>query len=224
MPLNIILVECGLELIPKKIRNHPSVKRNFSKKLYASQLLDVALHHSAMRILNDFNKRGRPDILHICLLNALSSVLNKTGHLNLYFHTYKNRLFKLNPEIRISKNYNRFKGLMAKLLIDGMIKAEKEILIYELNKSIDRFISQSKSSKVYIMTEDGDFLKSYKELFNPNLDDDYVVIIGGFQKGKFSNSILNLSEEKISLSNYPLTAWVTVYKILTYYEIINNIS
>ncbi|MEJ2249259.1 MAG: hypothetical protein P8Y97_06310 [Candidatus Lokiarchaeota archaeon] len=134
MPLTLIITECGLELIPKKIRTHSAVKRNFSKKLYASQLLDTAIHHSAMTKLSDSNKRGRPDILHLCLLNALGSILNKTGNLELYFHTYKDRIFKLNPEIRISKNYNRFKGLMANLLIDGVIKADNKILINEINQ------------------------------------------------------------------------------------------
>ncbi|MEJ2278890.1 MAG: hypothetical protein P8Y70_14255 [Candidatus Lokiarchaeota archaeon] len=135
MPLTLIITECGLELIPKKIRTHSAVKRNFSKKLYASQLLDTAIHHSAMTKLSDSNKRGRPDILHLCLLNALGSILNKTGNLELYFHTYKDRIFKLNPEIRISKNYNRFKGLMANLLIDGVIKADNKILINEIKNS-----------------------------------------------------------------------------------------
>ena len=49
MPLTIILVECGIELIPKEIRNKPSVKNNFSRQIYASQLLDNALHHTAMK-------------------------------------------------------------------------------------------------------------------------------------------------------------------------------
>lgn len=223
MPLTLIIADCGLELIPKRIRNHPSVKRNFSKKLYASQLLDVALHHSAMKVLKHSNKRGRPDILHICLLNALSSVVNKKGYLNLYFHTYKDRLFKVDPTIRISKNYNRFKGLMAKLLIDGMIKAGEEILIYELNKSLKKFIEQSKNSKLYIMKTEGKALKDYKELFPQNLEKDHIIIVGGFQKGNFSNYVSKLPGRNISLSSHPLTSWVSVYKIITYYELMNGI-
>ena len=121
MPLIIILAECGLELIPKEIRQHSSVKRHLSHKNYSSQLLDNALHHSAMNNLSNKEKRGRPDIAHLCILNALGSSLNKSGSLELFFHTIRNRIYRINSEIRITRNYNRFKGLMAKLLIDNDI-------------------------------------------------------------------------------------------------------
>ena len=105
MPLIIILVECGLELIPKQIRNQPSVKRNLKVKKYYSLLLDTALHHSAMKNLKNHEKRGRPDITHICLLNALGSPLNKSGNLKIYVHTIHNRIFDINSEIRIATYY-----------------------------------------------------------------------------------------------------------------------
>ncbi|MFX1589174.1 MAG: 16S rRNA methyltransferase, partial [Promethearchaeota archaeon] len=100
MALTLIIAECGLELIPKEIRDHPSVKKNIRSKNYASHLLDNALHHSAIVKLKNFEKRGRPDILHNCLLNALGSPLNKNKQLKIYFHTVNNRVFELNPEIR----------------------------------------------------------------------------------------------------------------------------
>jgi len=87
MPLIIILVECGIELIPKEIRNHSAIRKNLLSHTYSSQILDTALHHSAMKNLRNSEKRGRPDITHLCLLNALGSILNKTGNLSLYIHT-----------------------------------------------------------------------------------------------------------------------------------------
>jgi len=223
MPLTLILADCGLELIPKKIRKHPAVKRNYSKRLYASQLLDNSIHSAAMQSLKNRSKRGRPDILHLCLLNALESVLNKTRNLEIYFHTYQNRIFNLNPQIRISKNYNRFKGLMAKLLIDGIIKSEDKILINELNQSIESIIQQINPDETYIMTEKGTIIEKYTDLFSSSISKKYLMIIGGFQKGSFSQDILNLSKKNISLSKYPLTAWVALYKTLVYYELINKI-
>ena len=62
MSLTIILVDCGLEIIPKQIRRNPSISRSISQKNYSSQLLDNALHNSAMKNLKNFEKRGRPDI------------------------------------------------------------------------------------------------------------------------------------------------------------------
>ncbi|MCP4762410.1 MAG: 16S rRNA methyltransferase, partial [archaeon] len=131
-PLTIILAECGLELIPKTIRKYSSVQRNLSSKNYSSQLLDNALHHSAMKDLKDFEKRGRPDILHACILNALGSPLNKSGKLNLYIHTTNDKIFKFNPEIRIARNFNRFKGLVAKLLMESEIIADGTPLITQI--------------------------------------------------------------------------------------------
>ena len=87
MPLTIILAECGLELIPKEIKKHPAIQRNLKIERPSSLLLDNALHHSAMSKLDNKSKRGRPDILHLCLLNALGSSLNKSSNLNLFFHT-----------------------------------------------------------------------------------------------------------------------------------------
>ena len=95
MSLTIILVDCGLEIIPKQIRHKPSISRSISPKNYSSQLLDNALHHSAMKNLKNFEKRGRPDITHLCLLNALGSPLNKHEKLKLYIHTIHNKIFKL---------------------------------------------------------------------------------------------------------------------------------
>ena len=58
MPLTIILVECGLELIPEEIKKHPAVQKNLRRANISSLLLDNALHHSAMVKLKDFGKRG----------------------------------------------------------------------------------------------------------------------------------------------------------------------
>ncbi|MBY9019038.1 MAG: 16S rRNA methyltransferase, partial [Candidatus Lokiarchaeota archaeon] len=81
MTLIIILVESGLEVIPKQIRAHPAVTKNLIKRNFSSQLLDTALHHAAMPKLTNHERRGRPDIAHSCILNALGSPANKSGHL-----------------------------------------------------------------------------------------------------------------------------------------------
>jgi len=223
MTLTIFLVECGLELIPKRIRSHPAVKRNLSMNNYYSQLLDNALHHSAMRDLKNHNKRGRPDIVHLCLLNALGSPLNKSGQLRILVHTVKNRLFEFNPKIRITKNFNRFKGLMAKLLIDDGIKTEKEFLIAPVNKSLKEKLSEFKDAEKIILSEHGNQIKSFKDLYQQGISKDYTLIIGGFQKATFSNRILDLSDNIISISKENLFAWIIVSRVITFYEIMSNI-
>ncbi len=51
-------------------------------------ILDRSYHHAAMKDIADSEKRGRPDIAHLCLLEALGSPLNKEGLLRTYVHTY----------------------------------------------------------------------------------------------------------------------------------------
>jgi len=224
MPIIIILVECGLELIPKHIRNHPAVKKNLSSSLYSSQLLDNALHFSAMKTLKNKEKRGRPDISHLCLLNALGSVLNKSGNLELYLHTINNKIFKFNPEIRIARNYNRFKGLIAKLIIDGKIEFGKEILIAPVSENLDELIKSFNSPKIDIFSQKGKKIEVYRSISSLDILENYVAIIGGFQKTTFSNEILKLSRRIISISQYPLDAWVVISKLINMYELSHNIN
>lgn len=223
MPLIIILVECGIELIPKQIRKHSAIQKNLSPQIYATQLLDNALHHSAMIKLRKLKKRGRPDIAHLCLLNALGSSLNKSGNLKLYLHTINNKIYEFNPKIRIARNFNRFKGLMAKLLIDGTIETKSSKLITPFNGSLKQLINKFINKKIYLFSINGKLLNNYKDLFSSDLTKNYIAIIGGFQKGGFSEEILGLTDNLISISQYLLDAWVVVSKIITYYELTNDI-
>lgn len=222
MSLTIILVDCGLEIIPKQIRRNPSISRSISQKNYSSQLLDNALHHSAMKNLKNFEKRGRPDITHLCLLNALGSPLNKLEKLKLYIHTIHNKIFEINPDIRIARNYNRFKGLMAKLLIEERIATEDSILISSVNENLQNLINKVKNSEILLFSHKGRLIKTYRDLFSEKSNKNYVAVIGGFQKSTFSKEILQLSENLISLSEYSLDAWIIVSKIINYYEIIHE--
>ena len=224
MVLNLIIVECGLELIPKEIRDHPSIRKNIRDKNYSSQLLDNALHHSAMVKLNNFKKRGRPDILHNCLLNALGSPLNKADQLKIYFHTVNNRIFELNPEIRITRNYNRFKGLMAKLLIDGEINFKGYYLIKEFKDRMTSLIKSFKKKEILLLSSKGSLIQHHLDIFQKDLSKNYIVIIGGFQRGNFSKEFLELSNKIISISQYSLDAWIVVSKIISFYEIIYDIK
>ena len=223
MPLTIILAECGLELIPLAIRNHPSIQKNVKKDSYSSKLLDNALHHSAMDLLKDKTKRGRPDITHICLLNALGSPLNKSGNLNIYIHTVNNIIYEINPEIKIARNYNRFKGLMAKLLMEDEIKADNLLLISRIKKNLSELLKSIGSEEIILLSSKGELVNNHSELFEKNITKNYIGIVGCFQKGLFSDEILSLSDKIMSISHYHLDAWVALSKVIGYYEISNGV-
>ncbi|MFX1488381.1 MAG: 16S rRNA methyltransferase [Promethearchaeota archaeon] len=223
MPLIIILVECGIELIPKEIRNHSAVRKNFSANIYSSQLLDNALHHTAMKTLESQEKRGRPDIAHLCLLNALGTPLNKIGNLELYVHTIHNKIFKFDSEIRIARNYNRFKGLMAKLLIDDEIMVNGKQLISRYKGTLDDLLNELKNPEIFLLSSKGKRIDKSQKLFLDDTSKNKVVIIGGFQKSTFSKEIRNLSNNLISISQFSLDAWIVIGKIINSYELSHNI-
>ncbi len=224
MTLIIILVESGLEIIPKQIRNHPAVTKNLIKRNFSSQLLDSALHHAAMPKLSNHERRGRPDIVHSCILNALGSPANKSGQLKFFFHTIQDRIFKIDPEIRISRNYNRFKGLMTKLLIEGDIVANNIPLITEIHQGLPELVNSFRNAEVFLFSSRGKSILNKTELFNNPKSQNYVAIVGGFQKGYFSENILKLTENLLSISQYSLDAWIVIGRITTYYEITKEIS
>jgi len=172
-----------------------------------------------MKNLKYREKRGRPDIIHACLLNALGSPLNKNGKLKLFIHTINNKIFEFNPKIRIARNFNRFKGLMAKLLIDGSIETENSILIAPFEGNLKELISKFENSELYLLSSKGKLIDNYKELFVEDLAKNYITIIGGFQKSSFSIDITSLSENVISISQHPLDAWIVTNRIITYYEL-----
>lgn len=223
MPLTIIFVECGLELIPSEIRKHPSIQKNLKKDSYPSKLLDNAIHHSAMVRLEAAEQRGRPDITHACLLNALGSTANKSGNLKIYLHTFENKIFEINPDIKIARNYNRFKGLMAKLLIENEIKTKNLQLISEVKGTLRELVNSIDNSEVILLSNKGELAENPLLLFDSNLSKDFIVIIGCFQKGFFTDEILELSNRLVSISHYSLDAWVVLSRVITLYEIANDI-
>ena len=223
MTLTVILAECGLELIPKEIINNPTIQKSIKNRSYPLKLLDNALHHTTMGKLKNVTKRGRPDIVHACLLNALGSPLSKSGNLTLYMHTINNKIYEINTEIKIARNYNRFKGLMAKLLIEGEIRTEDLLLISRIDKKLSELLKSISSEEIILFSSKGKLVKNHFELFNKNLTKNYVVIVGCFQKGSFSDKVISLSNKIVSISQYHLDAWVALSKVIGYYEISNDI-
>jgi len=74
--------------------------------------------------LDEDYKRGRPDILHIALLNALATPLYIQNHLRVFIHTFDNNVILVGKNVRFPKSYFRFEGLMLNLFRDKKIVSE----------------------------------------------------------------------------------------------------
>jgi rRNA small subunit pseudouridine methyltransferase Nep1 len=149
--------------------------------------------------------------------------LSKSGNLKLFIHTLNNKIYEINPEIKIARNYNRFKGLIAKLLIEDEIKTENLSLISRSKKNLSELLKSITSEEIILFSSKGKLVKNHFELFDKNLTKHYVAIVGCFQKGFFSDEVLSLSNKIVSISHYSLDAWVALSKVIENYEISNDI-
>ncbi|NJE84643.1 16S rRNA methyltransferase [Thermococcus sp. CX2] len=214
--LHLVIADSELELVPEGIRDHPAVV-NYARrrnKRPEEVLLDSTYHHAALKKLEDGERRGRPDIVHICLLNALESIANKEGLLKVYVHTRNDEVIYIKPETRIPRNYNRFVGLMESLFKNRVVPKDLELLRME-KKGLKELIDEIKPDGVFIMHENGELLKPQEfgktlaELHEP------LVVVGGFPHGDFRSEIPG---KKISIYKAPLMAWTVVNEIIINFE------
>jgi len=154
---------------------------------------------------------ARPDITHQCLLTLLDSPLNKAGLLQVYIHTAKGVLIEVNPHVRIPRTFKRFSGLMVQLLhklsIRGVNGPEK------LLKVIKNPVTDHLPANTIKLTLSGDAPTIRLSRYLPTLPQTHsvAVFVGAMARGKddFADGIV---DEKISISDYPLSASVACGK------------
>ncbi len=225
-PLNLIVVESALELVPREIWHHELIKKHARKrgKKPWEIILDKSLHYKAMLKLPQHHKRGRPDIVHACLLQALGSPLNKAGLLRVFVHTIDNRVILIDPSTRIPRHYYRFVGLMEQLLVEGRVPpgSEKPLMTCE-RMLLEDLLKEIGASRVVLMHESGprvkllDLGKSIAESMARG--ERVAVLVGGFPHGEFSEDTLRLATERASIYDGVLDSWVVVARVLTAVEV-----
>ncbi len=217
----IIIAEASLELVPKEICNHPQV-RAYSKKRNkppCKVLLDKSFHYNAMRKLKDKEKRGRPDIVHIILLNLMGSPLNKEGKLRVFIHTINDLVIFINPKMKVPRNYYRFVGLIEQLFEVGKVPPDAdEPLMYIRNLTFKRLVKNVlKKDGIILMTEDGELVKP-DHIAEISLKKELPVVIGGFPRGDFGLEVHLLAKHKYSIYPSSLDSWVVADRIVEAWE------
>ncbi len=236
MTISLILAESALEIIPKTIFGHPSVKSHARKtRVHPSYtLLDNSWHYAAMKNLDNFEKRGRPDLVHLAILMATSTPLyNRHNDLNLYVHTVDNNVIHFGSSVRIPKSYHRFVGLIETLYRKRLITVDKTfshdgdcsgnvLLELKRNQTFADLVSEKKFSKVIGLSSQGRLLSdlpcAYRAVAD-NLTDGVAIVVGGFQKGHFSNTVATHFHEMYSVDTHSLEAHVVISRLLYEYEI-----
>ena len=217
--LHLVLVDSELERVPRGISDHRVIQR-FARRqgrLPTELLLDSSLHHPAIRRLGDSDRRGRPDIVHQCLLAALDSPLNREGLLMTHVHTRNDEVITIDPSTRIPRAYHRFVGLMEQLFLTRAAPPEKPLLRLQ-SSSLADLHSRIKPTHTICFSERGD-RKGYVELFRGfSRTDEVCVLIGAFPHGDFLSDVSKISDETVCIDPEPLHASTIVARAIHAYE------
>ena len=218
--LVLILAEAALETVPENLWSHPAVRRHSKRQRKPPQhlLLDRSLHHSAMRRLDNNLKRGRPDITHFALLEALGSPLNKEGLLQIYVHTNNNYVITVNPTVRLPRNYNRFIGLMEQLFHQQKVPSEGETLLRLEPKTLQQLLAEEKPDYTLAFSREGKPKTLQDAVFTLQPKQRPAVILGGFPHGHFQEATVKLADEVVCVDSEMLEAWTLTSRVIYEYE------
>ncbi|KAL3897865.1 MAG: hypothetical protein SGCHY_003119 [Lobulomycetales sp.] len=211
-------------------------------------LLNCDDHQNILKKHNRDPSTCRPDITHQCLLSLLDSPLNKAGFLQIYIHTCQNVLIEVNPHVRIPRTFKRFAGLMVQLLHklsirsvngpDKLLKVIRNPVTDHLPPNCRKIVASGDGPTVNIRQHVTQILNPKVDL-DGNLGDDtaedqataevsekpekdeerpVVFFIGAMSKGVDSFAEEWDAEEKLSVSDYPLSASVVCGKICNAFE------
>ena len=223
--LHIILLDSALELVPSELWGLKPIQRQATrkKKRPGELLLDQTHHGKAMTRLEDHTRRGRPDIVYLCLMTLLETPLCKQGLLSVHLHLHDGRTIEVNPEIRLPRNYDRFTGLMEQLLVKGRVPPQGDALMSIEDQTLSQLISALSSGGgnvgTWLASERGTGMgmKSLLSSFPDEVSEPVIVGVGAFPHGTFSPEVEQIFEESIRLDKDVMMAWHACAEIVWLY-------
>ena len=216
--ISLIISESALELVPYELEDHPSVISHARKlgKHSSEILLDNSWHFAAMKGIKNEIKRGRPDIVHFSILEATTIPLYLENKLNLFVHTIDDKVIRFGKNVHLPKSYHRFQGVMEKLYQEKKIIANNELLLEIKEQTFSELLGEIKPSKIVGFSTEGK-LSSYEKIA-AQISDNSCIVLGGFQKGHFSDSVQNKITDLYSVGNESFEGHVVTSRILYEYE------
>ena len=216
--ISLILSESALELVPSELQNHPSVISHARKlgKHPSEILLDNSWHFAAMKEMKEEMKRGRPDLVHFSILEVTTIPLYSQNKIKLFIHTIDDRVIYFGKNVHIPKSYHRFEGLIEKLYQEKKIIANNDVLLEIKEKTFSELLDEINPSKVIGFSTKGK-VKSYEKIA-AEISDGICIVLGGFQKGHFSDLIENKISDLYSVGDESFEGHVVVARILYEYE------
>ena len=216
--ISLILSESALELVPYELQEHPSVISHAKKlgKHPSEILLDNSWHFAAMKGIKNEIKRGRPDLVHFSILEATTIPLDYQNKLDLFVHTIDNKVIHFGKNVHIPKSYHRFQGVIEKLFQEKKVLSKNELLLEIKDQTFSELIHEINPSNVIGFSTSGQS-SSYQKIAS-DIPDNSCIVIGGFQKGHFSDSTQSEITNLYSIGNDSFEGHVIVSRILYEYE------
>lgn len=208
------MAESALELVPKELQNHNSVLA-YSKKMDkkpSKVILDVSWHFAAMKGIKNEIKRGRPDLVHFCLLECCTIPLYFKKKIHVYVHTIDDKVIFVGDNVRLPKSYHRFVGLIEKLYLEKKIEQDGKKLLEIKDMTFDELVDKIGAEKIIGFSTRGQ-TSSYEKIAD-NIGGNSCIVIGGFPKGHFSDRILKKIDNLVSVDRNTLEAHVVISRIL----------
>jgi rRNA small subunit pseudouridine methyltransferase Nep1 len=131
-------------------------------------------------------------------------------------HTIDDKVIYVGENIHIPKSYHRFEGLIEKLFLEKSIESNGNVLLELKEKSFSELIDEIKPSKVIGLSSKGE--KHSFENTISEFPDNCCLVVGGFQKGHFSDAIQSRINQMISIDDSSLEAHVVLARLLYEYE------
>lgn len=229
--LHIILLETSLELVPPEISAKKDIQKHAHrrKKRPTELLLDQSYHGQAMTQLEDGPRRGRPDILYLCLQSVLETPLCKEHLLSLHIHLYDGRIIEVNPEVRVPRNYDRFVGLMEQLLLNGQVPPTGDVLLKVTNMNLQELlthIAPDEHASLPLLAVEGGrrtSVQGFMDILPPNPLVPVILGVGAFPHGDFREETRNRFDMPIELDSEVMMAWHVCTEVLWCYSLKHDV-
>ncbi|MGB9733250.1 MAG: ribosome biogenesis protein [Conexivisphaera sp.] len=218
--LSLVIVEAAVELVPRGLSTHPSVRRYAERRgrRPTEVILDRSYHNAAMKRLEDSHRRGRPDISYHVLLDAVDSPLYGAGLLSLYVQTRDGMMVELGRDVHLPRSYHRFVGLLEDLYRRGEVAdLNGEMLARMRRMSLEELLDTLSPDTTVLLREAGTPTSMEELAVRLVAARRPLIGIGGFPAGDFSDRVLELFPIQASLGRASYSAGLVACRLV--YEV-----
>jgi rRNA small subunit pseudouridine methyltransferase Nep1 len=124
----------------------------------------------------------------------------------------------VNPETRLPRVYERFKGVIEKLYQEPVVEADGKILLKLEEKTLNQLLDEVRPDLKILLSERGKPMRwsSFGELITSARRP--AIMIGGFPHGDFHRSAYEAADKIVSLWPEPLEAWIITSRTISIVE------